>query len=51
MSATFHFWDLHFSDLFSGKTEYFQNAFENTEKDVGKFSLSLYAGLFAYAGW
>jgi len=34
-----------------GNTEYFENAFEGTTKDVGEVSLSIYSGLFAYAGW
>lgn len=32
-----------------GETEYF--TFENSNTDVGKMSLALYSGLFAYAGW
>ncbi|XP_052061262.1 large neutral amino acids transporter small subunit 2-like isoform X3 [Mytilus californianus] len=32
-----------------GEVEYF--TFENTNADVGKMSLALYSGLFAYAGW
>lgn len=32
-----------------GEVEYFN--FENTNADVGKMSLALYSGLFAYAGW
>uniref|UniRef100_A0A915DWX6 Large neutral amino acids transporter small subunit 1 n=1 Tax=Ditylenchus dipsaci TaxID=166011 RepID=A0A915DWX6_9BILA len=29
----------------------FDNIFENTTTDIGKASLSFYAGLFAYSGW
>lgn len=34
-----------------GNVEYFDNVFENTTTDVGKLSLAVYSGLFAYAGW
>jgi amino acid transporter len=34
-----------------GRTEYFENAFENTNTNVGTVSLAIYSGLFAYAGW
>lgn len=34
-----------------GNVEYFENAFEGTTTDVGKLSLAVYSGLFAYAGW
>ncbi|KAK3086473.1 hypothetical protein FSP39_018928 [Pinctada imbricata] len=34
-----------------GETEYFENAFEDSSKDVGSISLAFYSGLFAYAGW
>lgn len=34
-----------------GETEYLELGMESTSSDVGKISLSLYSGLFAYAGW
>ncbi|XP_061163232.1 large neutral amino acids transporter small subunit 1-like [Saccostrea echinata] len=34
-----------------GEVEYFQDAFQNTNTDVGQISLAFYSGLFAYAGW
>ncbi|KAL8589332.1 hypothetical protein ACOMHN_052335 [Nucella lapillus] len=34
-----------------GETEYLESGMESTNKDVGKLSLALYSGLFAYAGW
>ncbi len=37
--------------FYLGKVEYFENAFEDTNHDVGAVSLAVYSGLFAYAGW
>ena len=37
--------------IFSGETQYFHNMFEGTTTNVGDLSLSIYSGLFAYAGW
>ena len=37
--------------LLVGRVEYFENAWEGTSTDVGDISLSIYSGLFAYAGW
>ncbi|GFO43343.1 Y+l amino acid transporter 2 [Plakobranchus ocellatus] len=34
-----------------GETEHLEEGFENSVTDVGKISLALYSGLFAYAGW
>ncbi|KAK3799129.1 hypothetical protein RRG08_051404 [Elysia crispata] len=34
-----------------GETEHLQEGFEGSVLDVGKISLALYSGLFAYAGW
>lgn len=34
-----------------GETEYLATGFEGTNSDVGKISLAVYSGLFAYAGW
>lgn len=34
-----------------GEVEHLQDTFEGTNWDVGKISLALYSGLFAYAGW
>ncbi|XP_025115030.1 large neutral amino acids transporter small subunit 1-like [Pomacea canaliculata] len=34
-----------------GETEYLEMGMESTSSDVGKISLALYSGLFAYAGW
>ncbi|XP_055535905.1 Y+L amino acid transporter 2 [Wyeomyia smithii] len=36
---------------FSGGTENFENAFENTETDPGKLAVAFYSGIFSYAGW
>jgi len=44
-------WPEHFWLILSGNVEYFDNVFENTTTDVGKLSLAVYSGLFAYAGW
>ena len=35
----------------TGRTEYFEDPWEGTSTDVGSLSLSIYSGLFAYAGW
>ena len=37
--------------LLTGETEHLENAMESTNTDAGGLSLSLYSGLFAYAGW
>jgi hypothetical protein len=37
--------------MVAGEYEYFQNAFEDSESDIGKISLAFYSGLFAYNGW
>ncbi|BFZ12894.1 hypothetical protein BsWGS_15933 [Bradybaena similaris] len=34
-----------------GEVEYFNEPFQDTYSDVGRISLALYSGLFAYAGW
>lgn len=36
---------------FLGEVEYFNEPFQDTYSDVGRISLALYSGLFAYAGW
>ncbi|KAH9499797.1 Large neutral amino acids transporter small subunit 2 [Bulinus truncatus] len=40
-----------FVQIGKGEVEHFEGAFEGTHWDVGKISLALYSGLFAYAGW
>ncbi|KAK7095535.1 large neutral amino acids transporter small subunit 2-like isoform X2 [Littorina saxatilis] len=40
-----------FVQLGRGEYEHFQNAFEDSETDIGKISLAFYSGLFAYNGW
>lgn len=37
--------------LAMGSTEQFVKPFEDTKLSVGGISLSIYSGLFAYAGW
>ena len=37
--------------LISGRTESFENAFEDTNKNPGGFALAFYSGLYSYAGW
>ncbi|KAK7114759.1 Y+L amino acid transporter 2-like isoform X2 [Littorina saxatilis] len=34
-----------------GSTENFQNAFEGSTKEPGRFALAFYSGLFSYSGW
>ncbi|XP_005096785.1 Y+L amino acid transporter 2 [Aplysia californica] len=34
-----------------GETEHLEDAFADSNPEVGKISLALYSGLFAYAGW
>lgn len=37
--------------LFMGETQQFEKPFEDTKLSIGGISLSIYSGLFAYAGW
>lgn len=40
-----------FVQLGRGEYEHFENAFADSETDIGKISLAFYSGLFAYNGW
>lgn len=37
--------------LVMGRTENFQNPFENSDWNPGKMALSFYSGLYSYSGW
>ncbi|KAK0045007.1 Y+L amino acid transporter 2 [Biomphalaria pfeifferi] len=40
-----------FVQIGKGEVEHFEGLFDDSHWDIGKISLALYSGLFAYAGW